>query len=121
MLKILLVIAGILSLALGIIGIFVPLLPTTPFLLLSAACFAKSSAKLHYWLLNNKVFGAYIKNYIEGKGIQLKIKIYALVLLWGTILLSIIVFIKLLPVKIILFLIAVGVTYHIIKIPLQKN
>ncbi|HBX51759.1 MAG: hypothetical protein A2275_00270 [Bacteroidetes bacterium RIFOXYA12_FULL_35_11] len=117
MLRTLLIIAGSISLILGIIGIFIPMLPTTPFLLLTAACFAKSSPRLHSWLLNNKWFGLYIKNYIEGKGIKKQIKIYVLVLLWATILCSVIFFISLLWVKILLLVIAGGVTFHILKIP----
>ena len=117
MLRSLLIIAGSISLVLGIIGIFVPLLPTTPFLLLTAACFAKSSPHLHSWLLKNKWFGPYIKNYIEGKGIKLQIKIYVLILLWGTILSSVIFFVPLVWVKIFLVLIASAVTFHILKIP----
>jgi uncharacterized membrane protein YbaN (DUF454 family) len=66
--RILLVIAGTLFVGLGIIGIFIPVLPTTPFLLLAAACYARSSRKFHEWLLNNRWFGDYIRNYLQGKG-----------------------------------------------------
>lgn len=67
-----------LSLSLGIVGIVVPVLPTTPFLLLSAFCFEKSSEKFHAWLLENKVFGKYIRDYQEKKGISLRNKIIAI-------------------------------------------
>ena len=66
---------GTFFVGLGIIGIFLPLLPTTPFLLLAAACYARSSKRFYNWLLNNKWFGNYIKNYRERKGIPLQIKI----------------------------------------------
>ena len=69
---------GIISLILGSLGIFLPLLPTTPFLLLSAYCFSKSSKKFHRALLENKVFGQYIKDYQEKRGITLKNKIIAI-------------------------------------------
>lgn len=65
------------SLILGGIGIFLPLLPTTPFILLSAFCFQKSSERFHKWILNSPVFGKYIRDYQEQKGITLKNKIVA--------------------------------------------
>lgn len=58
---------GTLSLALGILGIFLPLLPTTPFLLLTAALYFKSSPRLYNWLLNQKHLGPYIRNFRENK------------------------------------------------------
>ncbi len=66
--------AGLICLVLGTIGMVLPILPTTPFLLASAACFCKSSPRMYNWLLNNKYFGEYIKNYKEGKGLPLKNK-----------------------------------------------
>lgn len=80
--KIVLIIIASISLGLGIIGIFVPLLPTTPFLLLSAALFAKSSDKLYDWLMNHRIFGEYIRNFREEKAISLKIKIFAISTIW---------------------------------------
>ena len=73
--RLLLIIAGTVSVGLGIIGMFIPLLPTTPFLLLAAACYARSSQRLYHWLLYNKWFGKYIRNYLQRKGIPLKLKI----------------------------------------------
>src|SRR4030065_1400605 len=82
--------AGILSTGLGIIGIFVPILPTTPFLLLAAACYMRSSERLYRWPINNRIFGAYVRNYIEGKGMPVKIKMFTILLLWLTIALTIV-------------------------------
>jgi uncharacterized membrane protein YbaN (DUF454 family) len=84
----LLLAAGTISLALGAIGVVVPLLPTTPFLLLATACYLRSSDRMHSWLVNNKWFGSYIKNYQEGKGIPLKTKVAAVSFLWITIIIS---------------------------------
>ncbi len=114
--KILLILAGSLSLILGLIGIVVPLLPTTPFLLLSAACFFKSSDKLYNKLISNKFLGSYIKNYREKKGVPRKVKIVAISTLWATILFSAIFIINLIWVKILLLVIASAVTYHILKL-----
>ena len=112
----LLIISGTLSIFLGLLGIILPLLPTTPFLLLAAASYARSSVKFYNWLLSNRFFGRYIKNYREGKGIPLKVKVTAISFLWVTILITSFFFIPIVTVKILLIVIAAGVTVHIIKI-----
>ncbi len=114
--KTLLVISGTICVTLGIIGIFLPLLPTTPFLLLAAACYARSSERFYHWLLTNRWCGEYIRNYREGKGILLKQKILALTLLWLTIGYAVFFVITQWWVKLILLGIAIGVTIHLFKI-----
>ncbi|MEA4985388.1 MAG: YbaN family protein [Paludibacter sp.] len=118
--KAFLIVIGFIAVGLGILGMFLPILPTTPFLLLAAACFAKSSDKFYHWLLNNRWFGSYIKNYREGKGIPLKIKIMALSFLWSTILISIVFFLDNIHVQVLLFAIAAAVTIHISLIKTKK-
>lgn len=80
--KTLFIILGSVSLTLGVIGIFLPILPTTPFLLLSAALFARSSEKLYSWLMNHKIFGEYIRNFREDKAIPLRGKVIAISTMW---------------------------------------
>ncbi|WP_151637860.1 YbaN family protein [Noviherbaspirillum aerium] len=80
--KLLLNMIGLIAIALGILGIFLPLLPTTPFLLLASACFMRSSPRLHQWMLNNPLFGEYLKNIQEKRGIPLKGKLITLIVLW---------------------------------------
>lgn len=109
----LLILIGSLSLALGIIGIFLPVLPTTPFLLLAMACYLKSSKKLYYFILTNKYLGPYVKDYIEGNGIPLKVKWKAILLIWLTIGFSIIFVIDSLLLRIMLFVIASLVSVYI--------
>ncbi len=112
--KFLLVVAGILCLALGVIGIFLPLLPTTPFFLLAAACFFRSSERLYAWLLNHKYLGKRIKYYRVYKAISLKSKLLSLALLWLTIGYSAFFVVKATWLKIMLFFIAAGVSTHLI-------
>lgn len=112
----LLIIAGTLFVGLGIIGILMPVLPTTPFLLLAAACYARSSQRFYHGLLNNKWFGNYIKNYIQRKGVPLKIKVLAITWLWITIGFSVVFAVEVFLVKLILIVIAIGVSIHILCI-----
>jgi uncharacterized membrane protein YbaN (DUF454 family) len=117
-LRILLIIAGTICLALGAVGIVLPILPTTPFLLLAAACYLRSSERMHKWLLNNRWFGEYIKNYQAGRGIPLKTKIIALSILWLAIIYSTIFVVnEILIAQIVLLAIAAGVSIHLIRLP----
>ncbi len=75
-------IVGACAVLLGTLGLFLPLLPTTPFLLLASACFARGSPRLHGWLLSNKLFGPYLRDFEQGKGIPLKAKVIAVAMLW---------------------------------------
>ena len=105
--------AGTLSTGLGIIGIFVPILPTTPFLLLAAACYMRSSERFYQWLINNRIFGAYVRNYIEGRGMPRRIKMFTILLLWLTIGLTIAFAVQDVAIRIVLICVAIGVTAHI--------
>ncbi len=113
--KLLCIILGSISLALGILGIFLPLLPTTPFLLLTAWLYFRGSPRLYNWLLHQKYLGPYIRNFRENKAIPLKAKILSVSLLWGTMLYCIFFVVSYLWLKILLFLIAIGVTFHILS------
>jgi uncharacterized membrane protein YbaN (DUF454 family) len=106
-------IAGSVFVALGVIGIFVPLLPTTVFLLLGAACYNNGSERFHHWLINNRVLGPYIANFRHNKGIPLQAKVKAIAVLWVTIGVSI-YFISNLYITLILILVAVGVSLFLI-------
>ena len=119
MLKTFLLILGIISLLLGTLGVFLPLLPTTPFLLLSLYCFSKSSKKFHKALLENRIFGQYIKDYQEKKGITLKNKIIALSVLGVSVTYS---FLKIasLHLKIFLIIVLIGVSFHILTLKTIK-
>ena len=120
--RILFIILGTISLGLGIAGIFLPLLPTTPFLLLTAWCYAKSSSRLHKWLLEHKIFGQYIQDYTQNRSIPLRAKIVSLTVLWGTILYSVFFVVDgRLWLQVVLFVIAVGVTVHLLRLKTRKR
>jgi uncharacterized protein len=87
--KALLVAAGSLCVALAVLGVFLPLLPTTPFLLLASACYVRSSERLHGWLMGNRVLGGYIRNFRERRGIPLRAKFTTVALLWLPLLYSV--------------------------------
>ena len=114
--KVLLITAGTISTGIGVVGIFVPILPTTPFLLLAAACYIRSSERLYRWLLRNRIFGTYLTNYIQGKGMVWKAKLITLLLLWGSIGVSMWLGTQNTVVRLVLGLVAAGVTLHIISI-----
>ncbi len=106
---------------LGILGVIIPILPTTPFLLLAASCYAKSSEKLYRWLLGNKWLGKYIKNYREGKGLPFKLKIICVSLLWLTIAYTVFYVTQLILLRVVVITIAVGVTLYIFSIKTLRS
>lgn len=108
--------AGTFFLVVGLIGIILPLLPTTPFLLLALACYFRGSEKMYQWMLSNRIFGEYLKNYREGRGIPIKIKLGTISLLWLLIVFSAFIFLDNLIIQIILIAIGVGVTIHLLLI-----
>lgn len=111
--KILLTIIGTISLVLGIIGIILPILPTTPFLLLSLACYMKSSKRLYDFVLLNKYLGPYVKDYVSGKGIPLKAKKKAIILLWVTMGISVVFVVDKIHLRLMLLTIAIIVSTYI--------
>ena len=116
-----LIVAGSLFLALGMVGIVIPVLPTTPFLLLAAVCYGHSSERSYRWLVTNRVFGRYLDDYLRGRGMPWRAKVFALVLLWGTITLSAVLFVSQWWLRILLFVVATGVTAYILTLKGQNR
>jgi len=119
---------GMICLVFGMIGIVLPILPTTPLLLAAAACFCKSSTRMYDWLLGNKWFGEYIRNYKEGRGLPMRTKIWALTVLWVTIGVSTVFFLNrllppqlVLPMQLIMVAVAIVVSAHILRLPTFKK
>jgi len=108
--------AGTIALGTGIVGIIVPVLPTTPFLLLAAICYMRGSERLYNALLSNRFIGSYVRNYLEGRGMSLKMKIWTLSLLWVAIVCTAVLATDSLPIRIILAVVLIGVTIHVLLI-----
>ncbi len=106
--------AGTTFVVLGSVGIFVPVLPTTPFLLLAALCYMRSSQRFYNALLRNRFIGSYLRNYLQDRGMSPKMKIWTLSFLWVTIICTAIFATESLIVRIVLAVVLVGVTIHIL-------
>jgi len=119
--RLLFVTLGTLFLGVGIVGIVVPILPTTPFLLLATSFYARGSDKFHDWLLNSRILGTYVRHYIDGKGMPLKIKLFTIVFLWTAISFTAAFAVDELVVRITLVLVAIGVSVHVFLIKSNKK
>ncbi len=112
----LLIVTGSVAFGLGLVGIFVPVLPTTPFLLLAATCYMRSSQRLYSWLVQNRFIGNYIRGYLEGRGMTLRMKACTLGLLWVAVMSTAAFATDSLALRIVLAVVLVGVTMHIVLI-----
>ncbi len=121
-LRIVYIILGTLSLALGIIGIIIPGLPTTPFLLITAALYIKSSDKLYNRLISNKIVGPFIQEYQQKKGITWRIKLFAIASMWTMIAISTLFFISVFYVRLIVWIAGlIGTIVVAFIVPTIKN
>ena len=107
---------GVLLTVVGLIGVVVPLLPTTPFLLLAAACFVRSSDTLYGRLISNRLVGSFIRDYREQRGVSARAKLTALVLLWGVIGYTALTAVDAAWLRVLLAVIAVAVTIHLLRL-----
>ena len=111
------VVLGTLALALGFIGLFLPVIPTTPLVLLAAACYMRGSKRLHGWLLESKWFGETIRTYQAGQGLRKATKIRAIGLMWIVITISAVFYVESLPVRLVMFGTALWVTRYLYGLP----
>ena len=107
---------GVLAMVVGLVGVVVPLLPTTPFLLLAAACFVRSSDTLYNRLMSNRLFGGFIRDYREQRGVSARTKIVAVALLWGVMGYTVLMVATTIWLRILLIAIAVAVTTHLLRL-----
>jgi len=115
--RVIYLVIGTLALVLGAIGLFLPVLPTTPFVILAAACYLRSSKRMYAWILRNELFGETIENYQAGRGLKRNTKIRALGLMWAAISISAFFFVDQLIFRGAMFLVASGVTVYILRLP----
>lgn len=111
--KYLFIFLGSLSLILGVIGILLPVLPTTPFILLSAFCYLRGSKRLYEFVIYHKLFGKYIYNYITYRAVPKAAKICSLILLWLSLSVSIFL-VPIMYIRIILAIVGISVSIHLI-------
>jgi len=114
--KFLLYSSGFFFLGLGILGIFIPLLPTTPFLLLAASVFMHTNKKIYVWMFNNRWFGKQFRSYVKNKSVSRIVKISSLLVLWITISYSIFFVVENIWIRLVLVIVLVGVSIHILKL-----
>jgi len=114
--KAILIFVGTVCVGLGVLGMFLPLMPTTVFLLLAAYCYSHSSERFHNWLMTNRLFGKYISDYQSGKGISVRQKASTITLLWASIGTSIWMLAATWWVNLLLLAVAIGVTLHLLWI-----
>ncbi|TDO98995.1 YbaN family protein [Marinomonas balearica] len=118
--RILYIILGWLSLIIGIIGIFLPLLPTTPLVLLAAWCFSRSSTRFHNWLINHKYFGPIVRDWQSGEGIPKKVRNRALLVMWLGMSLSMLIVWRFWA-TVGLITIGVCVSLYMLRMPLKQD
>ena len=117
----LLLLVGWVAVGLGMLGIPLPVLPTTPFLLLAAACFLRSSPRAHQWLVQHPKLGPYFVQFLAGQGMPLKAKVYTLLVMWLSMILSMILVASKVPILYrLLPLIGIGVSIYLIRLPTLK-
>lgn len=112
---------GLSCTALAVLGIFVPLLPTVPLLLLAAACFARSSERFHGWLLEHPQLGPLIRGYLDGQGVSLRAKVTAITMIWVSISISVFFLLPLLWLKIFLIAIGLCITVYLLRLPMAAS
>ena len=113
--------SGFLFTAIGVIGIFVPLLPTTPFLLLAAACFARSSDRFYRWLTGHRYLGPIVSGYLDGSGIPAHAKRTAITLVWLTLCPAAFLLVSQLWLKILLIIRAISITWYLYSLPTREE
>ena len=114
------IIVGTIAIGVGIVGTLVPVLPTTPFLLLGVVCYTRGSPRLRNALLSNRFIGNYIKNYLEGMGMSLKAKLWTVSLLWVSIASTATLATDSLIIRSILAVVLIGVTIHLLSLKTRK-
>jgi uncharacterized membrane protein YbaN (DUF454 family) len=117
----LLTVCGWTSLALGAAGLVLPVVPTVPFVLLAAACFLRASDRRYRWLVSHPVLGPHISDYLAGKGLRTRVKALALLTLWASVLVSVVLFIPLPAADVVVLAVAAIVSVFILRLPTNRQ
>ena len=116
------IVVGTIALIIGAIGLFLPVIPTTPLVILAAACYYRGSDRLHNWILSSRWFGETVKNYQAGRGLTRDTKVRAISMMWAMILVSAWFFVSNLFVRVAMIGVAMGVTVYLVRLPtLERN
>lgn len=118
--KLMYIIIGSISLVVGIIGIFLPVLPTTPFLLLAASLYFRGSPRLYAWLLSHKRLGPYIRSFREDKAMPLRAKVVSILLMWGTGIHCICFVFPFIWLKVVMAAVMIAVTVYILSLKTRR-
>ncbi len=118
--KYVMVMLGTICLLLGVIGVFLPVLPTTPFLLLASFFYVRSSKRLYRWLIRQKTIGAYLYNYVTYRAVRRSTKVFSLIFLWGSLIVSA-VLIENWHVKALLMIVGIGVSIHLLTLKTMEK
>ena len=117
LLRWILICVGWISIVSGVIGLFLPLLPSVPFLLLAVFCFSRSSVRFHNWLVEHRHFGPMLRDYLKHGGIPLRAKIIAIGMIWISFPVSVAFLIENFWIKVLLIAIAAAVTLYLLALP----
>jgi uncharacterized membrane protein YbaN (DUF454 family) len=112
-----LICCGWFSIVVGVVGIILPLIPTVPFLLLAAACFARSSERFHGWLIEHAQLGPLVRDYLQSGGIPLRVKKMAIGMVWISFPVSAFLFVPVVWLKIVLMASAAAITLYLLRLP----
>jgi uncharacterized protein len=118
--RLLYVLAGHFFLVLGILGVVLPVMPGTPFIILASACYLRGSPRLYAWLQNHRFLGPYLRAFEEGKGLPARVKAIAIATMWIGITVTIVFFAPVI-VAFVLVAIAVGVTIYLLRMPTLRR
>ncbi len=119
--RLVLIVGGLLCVGLAVLGWILPIVPATPFLILAAWCFAHSSPRLHRWLIGNRLFGRYLRDYEEGRGLPWTWKAGSLLLVWGSVAVSAVFIARTAWLRLLLVAMALGTTWYTLRLPTRRG
>jgi len=111
---------GTIALAAGVIGLAVPLIPTTPFVLAAAWCYLRGSRRIHHFMVTNRLFGQILRDYQNGRGISQRVRLSSMAFLWASLAGSYLLFDLPSAALLVLVLVGAAVSHHLVRLPLKR-